>query len=126
MGRLDDDVTLTFTRFTAGHTINPTTYRRELNTQQETFKASGVLEPVNPSSLVYMLPEGRRVSRAYYFFTDTLLTQGEDTGDRRTADTTSIRGETYEVFSDGDYGQTSNSRLDNYEAVLIKVDEVQS
>ena len=119
MRRLRKDSSLSFTRFPSEPTRDPTTWK-PVYSGLETFTATGTLEPLSDSDIATLLPEGKRVNRAYRFFTSTPLSDGKDSGPLLRADETTISGETFVVFDKGDYSLTSRKRMKHYEAILIK------
>jgi len=87
----------------------------------QTIFARGNLQPFLKGTTHINLPEGVSSESAYVYFTVTEL-KGANQSTGFPADFTTIKGDEYIVFHDGDWNQQSGSRNSHYEVILIKKD----
>lgn len=117
MRRLMDSISLTFTRYAEQQIVN---YRVVHASEPDTVDAMGSLEPYEQDTDTAILPEGRNSTTAYLFFTDVELRYADKQLQTK-ADTTVVKGKTYEVFPYEDW--SLNSSTLKYQTYLLIEEE---
>lgn len=87
----------------------------------QTIFSKGNLQPFLKGTTHINLPEGISSESAWTYFTKTEL-RGSNQGTGYPADFTTIKGDEYIVFNDGDWNQQAGVRNSHYEVILVKKD----
>ena len=110
---------LTFTRYEEGDVDDSGRWVESVSSE---IVAWGSLQPLDKGEISKVVPEGVKVTSAFWFLTETEL-RVADPLNQISADETIIKGNKFEVFDSADSTFTQMIDMGHYEFLLIRRDK---